>query len=152
MKIRNAERSDVADIVALLADDELGATREQLRTPLPKAYYRAFDAIDADPNNQLVVAEHDATIAGVLQLTFIPYLTYRGRWRAQIEGVRIARSRRAHGLGRELVQWAIERARERHCHLVQLTTDKERPEAIRFYERLGFRASHEGMKLHLSTA
>jgi len=89
-------------------------------------------------------------IVGTMQLSFLPYLTYRGGWRMQIEAVRIASGHRGAGIGERLFRWAIERARERGCHLVQLTTDKARPDALRFYERLGFRASHEGMKLHLT--
>jgi GNAT superfamily N-acetyltransferase len=146
---RRARREDVPEIVALLAADPLGATRETYESPLPASYYAAFDAIEADSNNELVVAELDRRVVGVLQVTFIPYLTYRGGWRALIEGVRIASDLRSRGFGRTLFNWAIERARERRCHLVQLTSDKTRPDAIRFYESLGFVASHEGMKLHL---
>ena len=91
----------------------------------------------------------DGRLVGVLQLTFIPYLTYMGGWRALIEGVRVSSDARSLGIGRQLIEWAIDRARERNCHLVQLTTDKSRPDALRFYEKLGFKASHEGMKLHL---
>jgi GNAT superfamily N-acetyltransferase len=146
--IRPAQRDDVAAIVAMLADDPLGRTRESVGPPLPSSYLEAFEAISADPNNELVVATVDGAVAGVLQLTFIPYLTYQGRWRALVEGVRVAAPHRSRGLGAVLCQWAIERARERGCHLIQLTTDKARPEALRFYQRLGFVASHEGMKLH----
>ena len=145
---RPAIRSDVPAIVAMLANDPLGARREDFRDPLPGSYYDAFEAIDADDNNELIVVERDGAVIGVLQLTFIPYLTYRGGWRGLIEGVRVAASERGAGVGRQLFEWAIERARERGCHLVQLTSDKQRPDAIRFYEGLGFRASHEGMKLH----
>ena len=95
------------------------------------------------------MVEDDGRVIGVLQLTFIPYLTYRGGWRALIEGVRVDRRHRSAGIGRRLFEWAIARSRERGCHLVQLTSDKQRPDAIRFYESLGFAASHEGMKLHL---
>lgn len=147
---RTAVRADVPAIVRMLADDPLGARRERLEEPLPPAYDRAFDAIDADPNNELLVAEHDGRIAGVLQLTFIPYLTYQGGWRALIEGVRVSAAMRGQGVGRALVEEAVTRARAKGCHLVQLTTDKQRPDALRFYERLGFRATHEGMKLHLA--
>jgi GNAT superfamily N-acetyltransferase len=149
--VRRAQRTDVPTIVEMLADDPLGMTREAFTSPLPASYLDAFDAIDGDPNNELVVAiGGDRGVIGVLQLTFIPYLTYRGGWRALIEGVRVASSVRSSGIGGELIRWAIERARQRGCHLVQLTTDKARPDAIRFYEQLGFAASHEGMKLHLS--
>lgn len=150
VRFRRAARDDLPAIVRLLADDPLGAQRETYATPLPPAYHAAFDAIERDPNNELVVAT-DATgrVIGVLQLTFIPYLTYRGGWRALIEGVRVACELRSAGIGRQLFEWAIVRARQRGCRLVQLTTDKARPDAIRFYESLGFVASHEGMKLHL---
>ena len=124
--------------------------READIDPLPDAYWRAFDAIDADPNNELVVAVQGGDLVGMLQLTFIPSLTYQGGWRALIEGVRVAGAQRSSGIGRRLVTWAVERARERGCRLVQLTSDKARPDAIRFYESLGFVASHEGMKLHCS--
>ena len=149
MHIRPAARHDVAAIVALLADDVLGAQREANTDPLPDAYFDAFERIDADPNQELVVLEHDGEVAGTLQLTFIPYLTHRGGTRAQIEAVRIAGDHRGEGLGEYLFRWAIRRAAERRAHLVQLTTDKQRSDALRFYERLGFVASHEGMKLHL---
>ena len=147
---RRAAREDLPAIVRLLADDPLGSKRETYAVPLPESYHTAFDAIDRDPNNELVVVETaDKQVIGVLQITFIPYLTYRGGWRAQIEGVRVAAESRSSGIGRQLFLWAIERARQRGCHLVQLTSDKARPDAIRFYEGLGFVASHEGMKLHL---
>ena len=147
---RRATRDDVPALVRLLADDPLGAQREAFTSPLPESYYAAFEAIDRDPNNELVVVETaDRQVAGMLQLTFIPYLTYQGGWRALVEGVRVAAPLRSHGVGRRLFEWAIERARERGCHMVQLTSDKARPDAIRFYESLGFVASHEGMKLNL---
>ncbi|MGZ5095989.1 MAG: N-acetyltransferase family protein [Burkholderiales bacterium] len=147
---RPASRDDVPAIVRMLASDALGAQREALVSPLPESYYRAFEAIDRDANNELVVAELDGRIIGVLQITFIPYMTYRGGWRALIEGVRVHSEIRSRGIGRALLIWAIDRARQRDCHLVQLTSDKARPDAIRFYESLGFVASHEGLKLHLS--
>ena len=146
--LRLATKNDVQDIVRMLADDPLGAKRESYATPLPDSYYSAFEAIDRDPNNELLAAVARNRLIGVLQLTFIPYLTYRGGWRAMIEGVRVDGSVRSAGIGRKMIEWAIERARARHCHLVQLTSDKARPDAIRFYESLGFVASHEGMKLH----
>jgi GNAT superfamily N-acetyltransferase len=149
-RFRVARAEDVESIVRLLADDALGAKREAYRLPLPASYHAAFEAIDGDPNNELIVAESpDGQVLGVLQITFIPYLTYRGGWRALIEGVRVASGSRSSGIGRRLLAWAIDRAKARGCHMVQLTSDKARPEAIRFYEGLGFVASHEGMKLHL---
>jgi ribosomal protein S18 acetylase RimI-like enzyme len=150
LSFREAKVEDLPAIVRLLADDPLGAKRERFATPLPASYVRAFDAIDADPNNELVVACRGTEVVGALQLTFIPYLTYQGGWRALIEAVRIDSKHRSQGLGRTMFQWAIARSRERGCHLVQLTTDKSRADAKRFYESLGFAASHEGMKLFLS--
>ena len=136
-------------IVRLLADDPLGRTRERDETPLPVSYATAFAAIDADANQELVVACRGPRVVGVLQLTYLPSLTYQGSWRAQIEGVRVGADERSRGLGRALFEWAIARARARGCALLQLTTDKSRPDARRFYEALGFVASHEGMKLRL---
>ncbi|HEV8107191.1 MAG TPA: GNAT family N-acetyltransferase [Burkholderiales bacterium] len=133
----------------MLADDVLGAKREEYTSPLPASYDRAFEAIDRDPNYELVVGELDGRVVAVLQLACIPNLSRRGSWRALIEGVRVDSSLRSSGLGRKLVAWAIERAREKGCRLVQLTSDKRRRDAIRFYESLGFVASHEGMKLEL---
>jgi len=147
---RRAERDDLPTIVGLLADDPLGSTRERVEDPLPAGYVAAFEAIDADPLNELVVACLDRRVVGVLQLTFIPGLTYQGGWRALIEAVRVDAGVRSRGIGRALFQWAIDRARQRGCVLVQLTTNKARPDARRFYERLGFVASHEGMKLKLT--
>ena len=138
------------DIVRLLADDALGSGREHFAWPLPDSYYAAFEAIDRDPNNELIVVDLDHKVVGVLQLTYIPYVTYRGSWRALIEGVRVDSSMRSSGLGGKLLAWAIERARIKGCILVQLTSDKARPDAIRFYESLGFVPSHEGLKLHLT--
>lgn len=149
LSFRPATTDDLDDIVRMLADDPLGAKRETYTTPLPETYRRAFESIDKDPNNELVVATLDGRLVGVLQVTFIPYLTYRGSWRALIEGVRVDSSIRSGGIGRKMVEWAIERAKQKGCHMVQLTSDKSRPDAIRFYESLGFVASHEGFKLHL---
>ena len=149
LAFRRARAEDVPDIVRMLADDPLGATRERDEHPLPESYARAFRAIDADPNNELVVACRGERVVGVLQLTYLPSLTYRGGWRALIEGVRVASGERSQGSGKALFEWAIARARERGCHMAQLTTDKARPDARRFYESLGFVASHEGMKLRL---
>ncbi len=149
MPVREAVRADVPTIVSLLADDDLGRQRESVEDPLDPSYLEAFDAIDADPNHLLVVLEEDGEVDGCLQLSFLPYLTFRGGWRAQIEGVRIASRSRGTGRGRLLFQWAIEEARRRNCHLVQLTTNAERPDALAFYEALGFQVSHQGLKLYL---
>ena len=149
--VRRAVAADLPAIVTLLADDPLGATRETVASPLPPAYGAAFAAIERDSNQELVVVtDAHAAVVGVLQLTFIPGITQRGAWRAQIEGVRIAAALRSGGLGRAVFEWAIARARERGCRLVQLATDKTRPDAHRFYRSLGFVASHEGMKLVLT--
>lgn len=147
--IRDAQRSDVAAIVRLLADDFLGEQREMPEQPLAENYYSAFEAIREDPNNELLIAELGSEIVGVMQLTFMPSLTYGGAWRAQIEGVRVAATCRRKGIGKQLVQSAVARSRERQCRLLQLTTDKSRPDARAFYERMGFRPSHDGMKMDL---
>lgn len=146
---RSATRADLPAIVALLADDPLGATRERLEDPLPAPYEEAFAAIEANPNDELIVASLEGEVVGVLQLTFIPGLSRLGSWRAQVEGVRVSGAHRSAGLGRRLIEEAIRRARDRGCRLVQLTSDKSRVDALRFYERLGFVASHEGFKLQL---
>lgn len=148
MQIRKASIDDLVSIVQLLADDKLGAQRENFVLPLPQVYFDAFQAICEDANQELMVVVNDLDIIGTFQMTFIPYLTYQGRWRAQIEAVRIRKDQRGKGIGQEVFEWAIQRAKQQGVHLLQLTTDKQRPEAIRFYEKLGFKASHEGMKLH----
>lgn len=148
MKIREATRQDVAAIVQLIANDKLGKTREAYANPLPQWYLKAFDKILQDANQQLmVVANDEDEILGTFQLSFLQYLTYQGGVRAQIEAVRIREDQRGRGLGEKMFHWAINRAREKGAHLLQLTTDKQRPEALRFYEKLGFTASHEGLKL-----
>ena len=150
VKIRPATHQDLADIVRLLADDPLGSQRENFTHPLPEKYKKAFKAIEQDENCELIVAEEDGQIVATLQLNILQYLTYQGGRRAQIEAVRVAKERRGRGIGRMLFSWAISKARFLGCHLIQLTTDKNRPNAVHFYEDLGFKASHEGMKLHLT--
>jgi len=147
MVMRRATEADVPVIVALLADDELGAKRESLDDFQP--YLAAFAAIDADPHQLLVAAELDGEIVGTMQLTFIRGLSHRGAIRAQIEAVRIAASLRAQGYGTILIEWAIDEARRRNCYLVQLTSNNSRLDAHRFYTRLGFTQSHAGFKFHL---
>ena len=150
MIFRKAKLEDVPMIVAMLADDALGATRERFENPLPKVYTDAFQNIDKDPNQELIVVEDEnGQIIGTLQLSFLQYLTYQGGIRAQIEAVRIHKDFRGKGLGEQFFRWAITRVKAKGAHVVQLTSDKKRPNAIRFYEKLGFVASHEGMKLHL---
>jgi ribosomal protein S18 acetylase RimI-like enzyme len=146
---RRAVAADLAAIVGLLADDALGASREDASLPLDPRYAAAFAAIEEDPNQLLLVGEEGGTVVGCLQVTFIPGVTRKGMWRGTIEGVRVAGGRRGAGIGREMVLFAIARCRRRGCGLVQLTTDKSRADALRFYEDLGFVASHEGMKLAL---
>lgn len=146
---RKAGQNDVYDIVKMLSDDKLGKLREDFVSPLPEKYFTAFHNINNDPKQELIVVENDKNeIVGTLQLSFIQYLTYQGGIRAQIEAVRIRNEDRGKGYGSQFFEWAIQRAKEKGAHVIQLTTDKQRPEAINFYEKLGFKASHEGMKLH----
>lgn len=149
VQLRTATADDVPGLVALLADDQLGATREDADGDL-RPYLDAFSAIDADPAHLLVVAERSEALLGTLQLSFLPGLARGGAWRAQIEAVRVSGEARGRGLGRAMIEWSIAEATRRNCALVQLTTDKRRKDAHRFYERLGFAASHEGMKRLLS--
>ncbi|WP_457964285.1 GNAT family N-acetyltransferase [Arthrobacter sp. D1-29] len=151
--LRRALRTDVAAIVGLLADDSLGAARESAEDLAP--YEEAFGAIDADPNHLLVVGElvppgeASGQVVATFQLSFLPGISRRGSWRAQIEAVRVAASLRGQGIGNLMLNWAIEESRTRGCTTMQLTTHKTRKDAHRFYERLGFDRSHEGMKLTL---
>lgn len=147
MIIRLAIADDVPAVVALLADDELGAQRE---TPDDLAPYRAaFAVLDASPHDDLVVAEVDGEIVGTLQFRVLPGLAQRGMVRAQVEAVRVASRLRGRGLGGQLMKWAVDRARDKGCAVVQLTSDRQREAAHRFYARLGFQATHEGFKLRL---
>ncbi|MCB5276044.1 hypothetical protein BJG92_03599 [Arthrobacter sp. SO5] len=147
LSLRRATKGDLPQILQLLADDQLGSTRE--RADDPGLYEPAFEAIDSDPAHLLVVGELGGDVVATFQLSFIPGLSRKGSWRAQIEGVRVAEKLRGQEAGARMMQWAIQHARESGCSLVQLTTDKARPRAHRFYERLGFVSSHEGMKLTL---
>ena len=148
MALREARRDDVRRIVEMLADDEVAQGREDLSGDMA-AYDAAFDAIAADANNTLYVWDEGGAVTGCLQLTFLPGLSYRGSWIAQVEGVRVDRSLRGRGLGEQMMAEVAEKARARGCKHLQLLTDKRRVDAQRFYARLGFVASHEGMKLHL---
>ncbi|MBC8345965.1 MAG: GNAT family N-acetyltransferase [Candidatus Marinimicrobia bacterium] len=149
VQFREARITDLNTIVKMLADDDLGASRERYESPVPSSYSNAFESINKDPNNTLLLALLNDEIVGVLQLTFIPNLTYQGSWRSMIEGVRVSTKFRSKGIGQSLIQEAIRQSKAQGCRMVQLTTDKTRPDAIRFYESLGFISSHEGMKLHL---
>jgi len=145
LTFREAVQGDLDNIVLMLSDDKLGQKRERYSRPLRESYLNAFHSIEADPNIELIVACDREEVVGVLQLTMTPFLTYQGGWRASIEGVRTASTHRGRGIGTLL----IKRASDRGCHMIQLTTDKQRPEARHFYEKLGFEATHDGMKLQL---
>jgi len=193
LKFRQATREDLPEIVRMLADDFLGATRERFETPLPDAYVKAFAEIDADKNNELIVAvlsepsavadglslesqnadsnddalananasnanlqppataggSDKAVIVGTLQITFTPSISFQGGKRAMVESVRVDRKYRGQGIGKNLMLWAINRAKEENCFAIQLTTNADRKDAHRFYENLGFKGSHLGMKLYL---
>ena len=149
IRFRRAEAAELPAIVALLADDPLGREREECGPELDPRYREAFAAIERDRHQLLAVAERDDRIIGVMQLTFIPGLTRRGMWRGQIEGVRVAAAERGSGVGRRMLEWAIDECRKHGCGLVQLTSDEQRADAHRFYEALGFRATHRGYKLPL---
>lgn len=146
---RSARREDVPAIIRMLADDELGSQRESYTEPLPGSYYAAFEQLDHDSNHELIVAELDGEVIGTLHLMLLPSLSYQGGLRAQVESVRVDKNCQNQGIGSRMMKWAIERARERGAHIVQLTTHRSREDAHRFYERLGFKGSHLGMKLSL---
>ena len=146
--VRRAGRGDVLSIVRMLADDPLGSGRERVEDPLPESYFRAFEAVDRDPNIQLVVAEDgEGTVVGCLQLCILPGLSSQGASRGLIEDVRVAAHCRSRGIGEQMVQWAVTEARSRGCRLVELLTHNTRVEAQRFYKRLGFAQSHAGMTI-----
>ena len=149
VSLRLARRTDVPVIVRMLVDDELGSQRERFEMPLPQAYYAAFEAIEADPNQELIVAELNGAVIGTLQLMYLPSLSYQGGTRAQVESVRVLQQLCGQGIGAEMMKWAIGRARQHGCHLMQLTSHKSRTDAHRFYEKLGFTKSHIGMKINL---
>ncbi|MDQ3799446.1 MAG: GNAT family N-acetyltransferase [Acidobacteriota bacterium] len=139
IKFRPAAREDLPEIVRMLADDFLGATRERYETPLPESYIKAFEEIEADKNNELIVAETGGEIVGTLQITFTPSISFQGGKRATVESVRVEEKYRGRGVGKELMKWAINRAREKNCLMIQLTTNADRRDAHRFYENLGFK-------------
>ena len=149
LKFRPAKLEDLPEIVRMLADDFLGATRERHENPLPESYLKAFAEIDVDKNNELIIAENDGLIVGTLQITFTPSMSFQGGKRATVESVRVDEKYCGQGIGKELMLWAINRAREENCVALQLTTNSERSDAHRFYENLGFKGSHLGMKLYL---
>lgn len=146
---RLATRDDLPYIVRMLADDALGSQREHYEDPLPEPYYSAFEQIYSDPNHELIIAERDGEVIGTLHLMFLPSVSFQGGLRAQVESVRVDKRFQSQGIGSEMMKWTIERARQRGAHIVQLTTHRTREDAHRFYERLGFKGSHLGMKLSL---
>ncbi len=149
MNYRKATEKDLTAIVKMMTDDVLGRERENFKTPLPNSYMNAFKNIEADQNQELIVLENEKLeIIGTLQISYLQYISYCGGIRAQIENVFIRADQRGLGIGKKMFEWAINRAKEKNAHIVQLTSNKERPRAIKFYENLGFKASHEGMKLH----
>ena len=149
IKFRAASSADLTALVTMLANDQLGDAREDVSSPLNPKYLAMFEVIENDPNNELMVVELEGQVIGMLQLTFIPYLTHLGSWRCLIEGVRVHEDFRGRGIGEKLFRFAIERAKEKGCPMVQLTSNKQRAGALKFYQRLGFEASHEGFKLSL---
>jgi GNAT superfamily N-acetyltransferase len=149
LTVREALLDDLPAIVAMLADDALGAARENPTTPLERAYLDGFAAIEADPNHQLLVGSLGAEIVATLQVTFLPGLSHRGMWRGQVESVRVASAHRGKGLGAAIMAEAVARCRARGCGLVQLGTAISRTDAHRFYARLGFERSHYGFKMTL---
>ena len=146
---RQATRADLPAIVRMLADDDLGSQREKFETSLPQSYYSAFEQINSDPNHELIVAELNGEVIGTLHLMFLPSISYQGGLRAQVESVRVDKRFQSQGIGSQMMQWTMERARQRKAHVVHLTTHKSRLDAHRFYERLGFKGSHLGMKISL---
>lgn len=151
LKFHQATREDLPEIVRMLADDFLGSQRERYENPLPESYLKAFEEIEADKNNELIVAEKDGEIIGTLQITFTPSISFQGGKRATVESVRVDEKYRGQGIGKELMLFAINRAREENCVSMQLTTNAERTDAHRFYENLGFKGTHLGMKMKLDS-
>jgi GNAT superfamily N-acetyltransferase len=147
---RLALEKDLPAIVEMLADDHLGSTREIYSDPLPESYIKAFENIQQDKNQELTVAEINGEIVGTFQLSYIYGLSLQGALRMQVEAVRVSSKYRGKGLGTKFFEYIIKRAKEKGCKMIQLSSNKQRPDAIRFYEKLGFKASHEGMKLSLS--
>ena len=149
LHLRLATRADIPSIVRMLAEDDLGSQRERCEDPLPESYYSAFEQIHQDSNHELIVAERNGEVIGTLHLMFLPSISFQGGLRAQIESVRVDKRFQSQGIGSQMMKWTIERAKQRGARVVQLTTHKTRLDAHRFYERLGFKGSHLGMKLSL---
>ena len=150
MVYRKATKEDLPAIIEMIANDALGQLRERYEDPLPKEYYSAFERINTDKNQELIVIENsESEVVATFQLSFLQYLTYLGGIRCLVENVHVREDQTGKGIGKQMFQWIIERAKEKNVHLIQLTSNKLRPNAIRFYEGLGFKATHEGFKLHL---
>jgi GNAT superfamily N-acetyltransferase len=149
IRFRLAKRADLPTIVRMLADDDLGNQRERYEDPLPETYYSAFEQIESDPNHELIVADRNGEVIGTLHLMYLPSISFQGGLRAQIESVRVDKPFQSQGIGSAMMGWSMQRARQRGAHVVQLTTHKTREDAHRFYERLGFKGTHLGMKLSL---
>lgn len=146
---RRALQADLPAIVHMLADDDLGSQREQVASPLPESYQKAFARIDHDENHELIVAELNGEVVGTLHLIFLPSISYMGGTRSQVESVRVDSKYRSKGIGAQMMGYAIQHAKERGAHVMQLTSHETRRDAHRFYERLGFKKAHVGMKLSL---
>ena len=150
MVYRKATKEDLPAIIEMIANDALGQLRERFEDPLPEEYYSAFERINTDKNQELIVIENsESEVVATFQLSFLQYLTYLGGIRCLVENVHVREDQTGKGIGKQMFQWIIERAKEKNVHLIQLTSNKLRPNAIRFYEGLGFKATHEGFKLHL---
>jgi GNAT superfamily N-acetyltransferase len=149
VSFRPATLNDLPEIVRMLSNDFLGQQRERYENPLPESYIKAFREIEGDPNNELIVAELNGDLVGTLQLTFTPSISFQGGKRCTVESVRVDERYRGRGIGRDMMLWAIEKAKQKGCISMQLTTNAERTDAHRFYKNLGFSASHVGMKLKL---
>ncbi|HUF00172.1 MAG TPA: GNAT family N-acetyltransferase [Anaerolineales bacterium] len=146
---RLATRADLPSIVRMLADDDLGSQRERYEDPLADSYYSAFEQVEKDPCHELIVAERSGEVIGTLHLMFLPSVSFQGGLRAQVESVRVDKRFQSQGIGSEVMQWTMERARRRGARVVQLTTHNTRIDAHRFYVRLGFMGTHLGMKISL---
>ena len=147
--IRPAKVSDLPEIVRLLAEDDIVGDREKPTDPLSQCYHNAFASIEADANNELIVAELDGRVIGTIQITYIPYIIFQGNKRALFEALIVSEDMRGNGIGTALMEWCIDRARQRGCRIVELASNKKRKRAHVFYKRLGFEMSHEGFKLEI---
>lgn len=150
LDFREAEKNEISTLVKMFADDKLGSQREDVSEPVNERYIAAFNQIQNDPNNEIIVAIHKNEIVGMMQLTYIPSLSHIGSKRCIVGGVRVQSPYRGQGLGTKIINWGIQKAESIGCEMVQITSDKQRPEAIRFYEKLGFKATHEGLRLKLN--